>query len=186
MDLKLDLRERFPFPDESVEVIYSEHFFEHLNYPSLADSNAYGGLELYGYQSEALFFLRESYRVLVPGGLFSVGVPDAEGGLVAYVNRDEQAFALARRMRWHPDWCDTRMHYVNYLFRQGDEHKYAYDCETLTLILKCGGFVDVNRRHFDPALDSESRRGSLYMNARKPDRFEAPVESQDSMAPRNS
>jgi predicted SAM-dependent methyltransferase len=172
-DLQLDLREKLPFPDDSVEVIYSEHFFEHLNYPGFADSNAFAGLELSGYQSEVLFFLRESYRVLVPGGLFSVGVPDAEPALIAYANRDEQAFEVARRMHWHPDWCDTLMHQVNYLFRQGHEHKYAYDGETLGLILERAGFVQVNRRDFDPALDSESRRGgTLYMNARKPDRFQ--------------
>jgi predicted SAM-dependent methyltransferase len=150
-----------------VEVIYSEHFFEHLNYPSFADSGALAGLELSGYQSEVLFFLRESYRVLVPGGLFSVGVPDAERALIAYANRAGRAFAVSR---WHPDWCDTPMHAVNYLFRQGHEHKYAYDGETLALILERAGFIEVNRRDFDPALDSESWRGSLnlYMNARKP------------------
>jgi predicted SAM-dependent methyltransferase len=157
VDLHLDLRERLPFPDDSVEVIYSEHFFEHLNYPS-----------------EVLFFLRESYRVLVSGGLFTVGVPDAEPALIAYANRDEHAFELQRRMHWHPDWCDTLMHHVNYLFRQSQEHKYAYDGETLALILERAGFVQVNRRHFDPALDSESRRiGTLYMNARKPAGFQA-------------
>ena len=46
---------------DSVEVIYSEHFFEHLNYPSFADSNAFAGLELASYhelasyQNEVLF-----------------------------------------------------------------------------------------------------------------------------------
>jgi predicted SAM-dependent methyltransferase len=168
-DLQLDLRERLPFPDDSVEVIYSEHFFEHLNYPSFADSNAFAGLELSGYQSEVLFFLRESYRVLVPGGLFSVGVPAAEQTLIAYANRDEQAFEAPRRIHWHPACCDTYMHQVNYLFRQGHEHKYAYDGETLARILQRAGFVEVNRRDFDPSLDSESRRvGTLYMKARKP------------------
>jgi predicted SAM-dependent methyltransferase len=156
VDLKLDLRERLPFSAESVEVIYSAHFFEHLNYPS-----------------EVLSFLRECYRVLIPGGSFSVGVPDAEPLLIAYANRDEQEFKFIRQMRWHPEWCDTPMHHVNYLFRQGDEHKYAYDCETLALILTCAGFVEVSRRDFDPALDSESRRESLFMKARKPDRFQA-------------
>jgi predicted SAM-dependent methyltransferase len=173
VDLQLDLRERLPFRDDSVEVIYSEHFFEHLNYPSFADSGAFAGLELSGYQSEVLFLLRESYRVLVPGGLFSVGVPDAEQVLMAYANRDEEALEIPRRMHWHPDWCDTRMHQVNYLFRQGHEHKYAYDEETLALILDRTGFVQIKRRDFDPALDSESRRiGTLYMGARKPDRFQ--------------
>src|SRR5262249_9555973 len=114
--------------------------------------------------------LRESYRVLVPGGLFSVAVPDAEVGLIAYATRDEPMFERAHRMRWCPDWCDTPMHQVNYMFRQGHEHKYAYDCESLARILEHAGFVEANRRDFDPALDSESRRvATLYMDARKPD-----------------
>src|SRR5215469_10745825 len=158
-DLKLDLRERLPFSDESVEVIYNEHFFEHLNYPSEVQS-----------------FLRECYRVLVPGGSFSVSVPDAEPLLIAYTNHDEQLFKFVRQMRWHPDWCDTPMHHVNYMFRQGEEHKYAYDCETLALILRRAGFEEVSRRDFDATLDSESRRESLFMKARKPDRFEARAE----------
>ena len=81
-DLKLDLRERLPFSSESVEVIYSEHFVEHLNYPG-----------------ELLFFLRECYRVLVTGGSFSVSVPDAAPLLIAYTNRDEQLFKFIRQMR---------------------------------------------------------------------------------------
>ena len=37
-DLSLDLRERLPFGDGTVDAIYTEHFFEHLNYPNLGDS----------------------------------------------------------------------------------------------------------------------------------------------------
>jgi len=155
VDLRFDRRERLPFQDDSVEVIYSEHFFEHLNYPSLADSNGFAGLELSGNRSEVLFFLREPYRVLLPGGLFSVGIPDAERALIAYANRNEPKFEIAQRMHWQPDWCDTLMHQINYLFRQGHEHKYAYDCETLARILGGADFVKVSRRDFDPALDSE-------------------------------
>jgi len=58
-DLQLDIRENLPFADESVSIVYSEHFFEHLEYPD-----------------EALKFLRESWRVLTPGGIFSLGIPD--------------------------------------------------------------------------------------------------------------
>jgi hypothetical protein len=33
-DLSLDMRERIPFDDGSAMIIYSEHFFEHLDYPN--------------------------------------------------------------------------------------------------------------------------------------------------------
>ncbi len=152
-DLQLDLREDLPFPDESASVVYSEHFFEHLEYPG-----------------EAMKFLRESWRVLAPGGIFSAAVPDTEWPLKAYVDGDDDYFRLARE-RLHPKWCDTRMHHVNYHFRQGTEHKYAYDFETLARILGEVGFVSIARRSFNPGLDSESRKiGSLYVDARKPER----------------
>src|SRR5690349_15317956 len=37
-DLRVDLRERLPFADDAAEAIYSEHFFEHLDYPAVDDS----------------------------------------------------------------------------------------------------------------------------------------------------
>ena len=153
-DLRLDLRETFPFDDDSVSVIYSEHFFEHLEYPT-----------------EVGHVLRESLRALRPGGVFCGAVPDAVPLMNAYVYGDKEAFRIGRE-RWHPSWCDTHMHQVNYFFRQGKEHKYTWDFETLARVLETSGFQPVSRREFDPGLDSESRRdGSLYVDARKPARL---------------
>ena len=65
--LALDLREALPFSDGSCAIIYSEHFLEHLSYPDDAGE-----------------FLAECLRVLKPGGVFSVGVPDTALPLRAY------------------------------------------------------------------------------------------------------
>ena len=67
-DLTLDVRERLPFENGSVALIYSEHFLEHLDYPEPTKQ-----------------FLKESYRVLTSGGIFSVGVPDTQWPLHAYI-----------------------------------------------------------------------------------------------------
>ena len=150
-DLHLDLREPLPFNDESVTTIYSEHFFEHLEYPG-----------------QALNFLKESLRVLQAGGLFSVGVPDTEWPIRSYADGDEEYFHIARQ-RWHPEWCNTRMHNLNYHFRQGQEHQYAYDFETLSQIIREVGFISIVKRAFNPNLDDERRRlGTLYLDAKKP------------------
>lgn len=149
-DLQLDLRENLPFRDGSVSMIYSEHFFEHLAFPD-----------------EAKTFLTESLRVLIPGGRFRVGVPDTEWPLIAYVNGDEEYFQFVRS-QWHPAWCDTRMHHINYHFRQGAEHKYAYDYDTLAKLLTQAGFVSVELSDFDRELDCDHRKiGTLYVNAFK-------------------
>ena len=164
-DLQLDLREELPFGDGSASEIYTEHFFEHLSYTSPADSLA-RQLETPEHPSDAMTFLRQCWRVLVPGGRFDIVVPDAEVALKDYVAHDAQRFQ--NDDWWGPKWCDTPMHRVNYVFRQGREHQYAYDHETLRRILENVGFVDIVRRAFDPDLDHRNQTRSLFVRAAKP------------------
>jgi predicted SAM-dependent methyltransferase len=163
-DLRLDLRRDLPFRDNSIGYIYAEHFFEHLEYPNVTESTGWD-LEDPG-PSEALHFLRECKRVLLPRGIVDIVVPDTERVIGEYVARHEHDPGVPW---WGPKWCDTSMHRVNYLFRQGREHKYAYDEETLSGILGSIGFCDIKRRPFDPAMDAPNHViGSLCMTAVKP------------------
>lgn len=147
-DLRLDIRREFPFPEASVSSVYSEHFFEHLEYPD-----------------EVRALLAEIRRVLRPGGVLRLVVPDTQEILSAYVNRDEEWFRITKEL-WHPSWCDTPLHSVNYHFRQRSQHKYAYDFETLNRVLEQSGFESIEQRKFDPEIDSaERQRGSLYVEA---------------------
>ena len=127
-DLTLDVRRPLPFADNSRSVVYSEHFLEHLDYPE-----------------PAMAFLRECYRVLEPGGLLCVGVPDTELPIAAYLGlTDDTIFRLAKE-RWRPEWCQTEMEHLNYHFRQGHEQRVAYDFKTLARALATTGFEEVQR-----------------------------------------
>jgi len=152
-EYRIDLRRPWPIPDATTEVVYSEHVFEHFAYPE-----------------EARHFLAEALRVLRPGGTLSLGVPDTGLILEDFAAGREDAFRRAKEKGWHPAWCDMPLHSVNYHFRQGEEHKYAYDAETLVRVIEQAGFADVGRRAFDPDLDSpEWELGTLYVQARRPE-----------------
>ena len=154
-DLSLDMRERIPFPDGSAMLIYSEHFFEHLDYPE-----------------DAKRFLSECFRLLESNGIFRVGVPDTRWPLLNYANvGDGRYFEACKTEGWHPVWCKTPLDHINYHFRQGADHRYAYDFETMENALKETGFTDIRQCDFDPNLDSKSRAiGTLYVSALKPHR----------------
>lgn len=152
-DLCFDLTKRFPFSDGSAAIVHSEHVLEHIAYPD-----------------GSLHVLRESLRILEPGGVFSVGVPDPGWVLPAYVRGEECGyFDWFHGSSGAPAPLRTRMEAVNYLFRQGGEHQFIYDEETLAALLTHTGFVNVRRRSFDPARDTEDRKiGTLYLDAEKP------------------
>lgn len=96
-DLRLDLRNPWPFPDNSVAYIYSEHVFEHF--------------EIY---VEVPHSLGEALRVLEPGGISAVAVPDTVVAVKAYGDPGAEFWALALAKDWHPG-CQTQMEHINHL-----------------------------------------------------------------------
>jgi glycosyltransferase involved in cell wall biosynthesis/ubiquinone/menaquinone biosynthesis C-methylase UbiE len=55
---QFDARQSIPYPDNSIDIIISYHFLEHIT------------------RAEGARFLKECYRVLKPGGVVRIGVPD--------------------------------------------------------------------------------------------------------------
>jgi len=149
-DIPLDLRKPLPFNNDSISVIYSEHFLEHLDYPGTAT-----------------LFLKECNRVLRPGGKFSVVVPDIALVLRSYFEGGTKEYYAAQK-KWHPAWCNTQMEHINFNFRQNGEHRFCYDFETLKNLMQRIGFKKIRQREFDPDLDSKDREiGSLYVDCLK-------------------
>lgn len=158
-----DCRRGMPLADASCLGIFTEHFFEHVDYTE-----------------EVPALLDECRRVLVPGGLIRIVVPDAGRYLAAYAAAGWDEIAALRGLR--PDGEDpysncrfrTKMELVNEIFRQGVQHKYAYDEATLAQVLHDAGFRDVATRKFGESgdlrllLDQPGRaHESLYIEARK-------------------
>ena len=160
-----DCRRGLPFADNSVTAIYLEHVFEHFD-PD----------------TEAKPFLRECMRCLRAGGVLRIVVPDAGAYLRAYNGGWESLAAMRPLVQVEGGWQDgwlrnvyrTKMEFINAVFRQDFDHKYAYDAETLALFVRQAGFSDAILQTFgrsadpDMAKDSEARRTeSLYIEGIK-------------------
>jgi predicted SAM-dependent methyltransferase len=147
-DVHWDLRNGVPFPDGSAEAIFLEHVLEHF---VLAD---------------VMTLLADCRRVLVPGGVLRVGVPDLGRYMRSYAGdhsvidelrpgRPTALLAVAEVTQFHG-------------------HRSAWDAETLEAVLREAGFDEVAERRFgdsriDPAPDTEFRRPeSVYAEGIRP------------------
>lgn len=148
-DIFWDLRRGIPFPDESLKKIYSSHFFEHLSFKQTQQ------------------FLDECKRTLVPGGQFSICVPNAKIYIEAYVTGN--SLDTNKFFGYKPAYNHTtRIDYVNYMAYLDGEHKYMFDEENLLYILGSKGFKNPRLRGFDPSLDLQARDyESIYAEAEK-------------------
>lgn len=159
-----DFRKGLPFDPGSVKGFFSEHLLEHLDY-----------------QTEVTRFLRDAFAALQSGGTIRLIVPDAGKYLAAYMAEGWSELVHTRPLldgnidTFSNRRFDTKMELVNEVFRQGGEHKFAWDFETMRLALRRAGFVDIEQQTFNVGsdtnllIDSPRRAAeSLYVEARKP------------------
>lgn len=155
-----DVTKRLPLDTMSCEGVYCSHVLEHL---ALADLRR---------------ALRETFRILKPGGVFRLVVPDLELLARSYVadqhesaaitfvrstilGKEERSRSLAAFLR---DWFGN------------SSHLWMWDYRGLAAELRSVGFVDIRRAQFGDSSDprfneaeDESRwRDSLGIESRRP------------------
>jgi predicted SAM-dependent methyltransferase len=127
VDLVWDLRERLPLRDDTAKLIYSEHVLEHL------------------YKPEAVKLLNECVRILRPGGIMRLGVPDAAVYIQAYANREWAFFEELKHLGGAVEPLSSPIEVINQMFRMGGHHLFAWDFQSLSAILTKIGFLNVTR-----------------------------------------
>jgi predicted SAM-dependent methyltransferase/glycosyltransferase involved in cell wall biosynthesis len=111
-DIQIDVTKGLPFQDNSISGIFCEHFIEHLR------------------QREAIKFLRECRRILVPDGLLRIATPDLDFLLIKYCN-DWKNQAWIEEFGYQ--WIDNKCECLNLAMREWD-HKWVFNEEELTRI----------------------------------------------------
>ena len=97
--------------------------------------------------------MREGLRCLRPGGVLQIVVPDAGAYLHAYSQNWERLATLSAIEQTQEGWRETMLNYkginkvyrtkmqvINEVFRQGNQHKYAYDQEHCSWSCATPGF----------------------------------------------
>lgn len=146
VDLAWNLLKPFPFPNGSVEAIFSEHF-----------------LTLFPHK-HGVTQLAECHRVLQPGGVLRVAVPDP------WKDRSELAEEAGLGEAGRP--ALPRLLAMQEVFYYPG-NRSMYDRDVLELVLRAVGFGEVEQRQFgssrlEPSLDSPHRQAwTIYVEAVK-------------------
>jgi SAM-dependent methyltransferase len=152
-----DVRRGLGYPDGSLAVVYASHLLEHL------------------YRDEALRFLEDAHRALMPGGVCRIVVPDVEQIVHWYLahqrepvetRREPSSDLLMGLMLLRPKSAGRGAGPLRLARRLADlhEHKWMYDREGLTALFREAGFRCPAPRDF---LDSTIPRTALEQVERR-------------------
>jgi len=134
-----DVRKTLPFPDNSMDAIYSSHLLEHLH---LENAKA---------------LLKECYRVLKPNGVLRIVVPDLKDIVLKYLEesnsdsiiiREYAADKLNKRLNsYQPESLKGNIFYKIYTrTKEIHSHKWQYDSCSLQKYFVNAGFKEVEEK----------------------------------------
>ncbi len=153
----VDATKRLPLSCESCEVVYSSHMLEHLD------------------RCGADKFLKNAFRVLCPGGIIRIAVPDIKKQIVQY-NDSGDADALIEGTFMCVPRPRSLAHRIRLLLVGTRHHQWMYDGNSLSRLLERHGFIETEIMPVgkttipDPELLDLQERSceSVYVEAKKP------------------
>lgn len=130
----MDLTKNFPVPDGAMDYVFSEHTIEHLSY------------------AQGLHMLKESHRVLKPGGKVRISCPDIQFLIDMYTKPEQihRDYIESELPSWAP-YADAIFIINNYVRDWG--HQFIYDKTSLTASLLAVGFLDVQVKNISESDD---------------------------------
>lgn len=149
-----DLKRGIPFADGTVDAVYHSHFLEHLP------------------RSSAESLLREAWRVLKPGGIQRIVVPDFALLCRRYLDHLDACSAQPQERARHEEhitvlldhltrqevvstsrqpplrrWLENKL--LGDARKRGDAHQWMYDEVSLAELMKFCGFTEVRVCRYD-------------------------------------
>lgn len=152
-----DASRRIPEPSASVHTIYSSHMLEHME------------------RDEAIVFLREAQRALVPGGIIRIVVPNLDYFIRAYL-QDNDSQRLIKDLGMVSIKPKKLIRRLQCLIMGHRWHHAMYNEDSLVQLMRASGFINVTILkpgdtmipHHDGLNLRENDRESIFLEAVKP------------------
>lgn len=130
MYIKHDLKKGIPYDDNTIDIIYSSHFLEHLE-PF----------------SEAIVFLKDCKRALKTDGVLILSVPDFKKIANIYLSSPKEFF---KEYNFQKGWFKATKSWSRRLgISIMHDHKMLYDIDSISEILLIAGFKEINKLDFE-------------------------------------
>jgi len=136
----LDAIEHFPLPDSSFNYIFSEHVIEHFSY--------WDGQKM----------LKESYRVMKPGGRIRLVTPNLDKLLaLSHQPTEEMQRYMREKMAWHKWWPKTPDPAALIVSMESHDfgHQFLYNPAILGQCLEKAGFRNVTIHEMGVSTDPQ-------------------------------
>lgn len=149
VDISMNVLDGLPFRENSVDIVYSEHFIEHLP------------------KDGAKSFLADVLRILKPGGVHRILTPDLRGCVDVFLKGNWDKLGWTKHHK-----IETSADYLNQTMRLWG-HQFLFDKETLMKFAIDAGYEhmsweNLNESRFDELRGLDTRPGSIILDAVKP------------------
>ncbi|MBD3338486.1 MAG: methyltransferase domain-containing protein [Candidatus Lokiarchaeota archaeon] len=142
--IPINISKKLPFPDQSVDIIYSCHVIEHL------------------YYKDFKFFMKEAHRVLKEDGLHIIMTPSLEKLFEILYHKEELKPILLRgheklaREKLNPALLINKMIHIYY------GHRFLHDFESIYNVALRAGFSKIKKISFGEIPDVVIKEYAQY------------------------
>lgn len=137
--VKWDLKNGLPPQAQNLSVVYSQHFFEHLQW------------------EDGLTLMKRCKERMVEGGTFRLALPNFKTMVMAYLDNNWEFFNLPEVMAFAPNRQMMQiMNYGLYQHTNGvQEHVCQFDPAYALFTMRSAGFRECKEVAFNPLYDSD-------------------------------